>query len=67
MPPPSPRPVRAMEEFIAVVFENEVWMGLVDFKSEKQLPEESEAGKFPFLCVSDLSSRFETVVCDSCS
>jgi hypothetical protein len=24
-----------MEEFIAVVFGNEVWMGLVDFKSDK--------------------------------
>jgi hypothetical protein len=26
---------RPMEEFIAVVFGNEVWMGLVDFKSDK--------------------------------
>jgi len=45
-----------MEEFIAVVFGNEVWMGLVDFKSDKPAPEENEVGKFPFLCVSDLSS-----------
>jgi hypothetical protein len=37
-----------MEEFIAVVFENEVWMGLVDFKSDKSLPEENEAGKSVF-------------------
>ena len=29
------RQVRGMEEFIAVVFGNEVWMGLVDFKSDK--------------------------------
>jgi hypothetical protein len=29
-----------MEEFIAVVFGNEVWMGLVDFKSDKP-PEEA--------------------------
>jgi hypothetical protein len=29
------RPARAMEEFIAVVFGNEVWMGLVDFRSDK--------------------------------
>jgi len=29
-----------MEEFIAVVFENEVWMGLVDFKGDKPLPED---------------------------
>jgi hypothetical protein len=42
-PPPAPveKPVgvverrRPMEEFIAVVFGNEVWMGLVDFKSDK--------------------------------
>jgi hypothetical protein len=33
---PSAKP--AMEEFIAVVFGNEVWMGLVDFKTEKPLP-----------------------------
>jgi hypothetical protein len=41
-PPPIIRPVRAMEEFIAVVFGNEVWMGLVDFKSDKPPPEEIE-------------------------
>ena len=29
-----------MEEFIAVVFGNEVWMGLVDFKSDKSQPEQ---------------------------
>jgi hypothetical protein len=28
-------PVRPMEEFIAVIFDNEVWMGLVDFKCDK--------------------------------
>jgi len=37
-----------MEEFIAVVFEDEVWMGLVDFKSDKPTPEENEVGKLPF-------------------
>lgn len=47
-PSSAPRPVRAMEEFIAVVFEDEVWMGLVDFKSDKPLPEENEAGKSLF-------------------
>jgi len=49
-PPAEPvRPIRAMEEFIAVVFENEVWMGLVDFKGDKPLPEEKvedDFGKF---------------------
>lgn len=40
----EPRPVRAMEEFIAVVFGNEVWMGLVDFKSDKPYEEEPEQG-----------------------
>jgi hypothetical protein len=41
-PSPEPvRPLRAMEEFIAVVFENEVWMGLVDFKGDKPLPEDN--------------------------
>jgi len=41
-PAPIPKPAidiverrRPMEEFIAVVFGDEVWMGLVDFKSDK--------------------------------
>jgi hypothetical protein len=29
------------EEFIAVVFGNEVWMGIVDFKSDKPTSEDS--------------------------
>lgn len=33
------RQARGMEEFIAVVFGNEVWMGLVDFKSDKPTEE----------------------------
>lgn len=40
------RPVRAMEEFIAVVFGNEVWMGLVDFKSDKSVPPEEIEDEF---------------------
>ena len=40
------RTVRTMEEFIAVVFDNEVWMGLVDFKSEKPLSEENVEDAF---------------------
>jgi len=45
--PPGPvRPIRAMEEFIAVVFENEVWMGLVDFKGDKPLPEDKVEDDF---------------------
>jgi hypothetical protein len=39
-----------MEEFIAVVFGNEVWMGLVDFKSDKSAEDiEEEIGLAP-LC-----------------
>jgi hypothetical protein len=38
IPPEPPRLIREREEFIAVVFDNEVWMGLVDFKSDKQPP-----------------------------
>jgi len=46
-PLPEPvRPIRAMEEFIAVVFENEVWMGLVDFKGDKPLQEEKVEDDF---------------------
>jgi len=42
------RPARGMEEFIAVVFGNEVWMGLVDFKSDKSAEDiEEEIGNGP--------------------
>lgn len=50
-----------MEEFIAVVFGNEVWMGLVDFKSDKSAEDiEEEIGMAP-LCerVANCSSGFE--------
>jgi hypothetical protein len=35
-------PVKGKEDFIAVVFGNEVWMGLVDFKSDKPKEEVDE-------------------------
>lgn len=51
--------VRTMEEFIAVVFGNEMWMGLVDFKSDNQRqPEEAtevEIGIPTLLTVTDKS------------
>jgi hypothetical protein len=39
--PEIPRALRGKEEFIAVVFGNEVWMGLVDFKSDKPQSEDA--------------------------
>jgi hypothetical protein len=41
-----PRLPRGKEEFIAVVFGNEVWMGLVDFKSDKPQFEEQPEDEF---------------------
>ena len=48
-----------MEEFIAVVFGNEMWMGLVDFKSDNQRQSEEatevEIGMSRLLPVTDKS------------
>jgi hypothetical protein len=45
-----------MEEFIAVVFGNEVWMGLVDFKSDK--PPEDAAMDEEFSILNPFLSLF---------
>jgi hypothetical protein len=54
------RQVRGMEEFIAVVFGNEVWMGLVDFKSDK--PPEEAAMEEEFGSVNGLLSLLQFVI-----
>lgn len=70
---------RGVEEFIAVVFGNEVWMGLVDFKSDKPPEEIEEEIGTPLVCPHGIwrtmggqelaygSERYEEEFGDSCS
>lgn len=44
-------PVREGEDFIALVFNNEVWMGQLDFKSDKSLLKDDQTA----LCQSSSS------------
>jgi hypothetical protein len=63
-------PIHEKEEFIAVVFDNEVWMGLVDFKSDNPPIEDYEAIddisgiSFLWRICRLFSSKFEEIVCD---